>query len=320
MNRSNLTYYPITPNATLSSTLVGITFTGKEKDEESGYGYFGARYMDHELMTMWLSVDPMANVSPNISPYHYCHWNPIRLTDPTGMLDYEWQCDSRTGQTVKTGEGGGESHHTVTIINMDGSTSVQELDGTNIQFKYYNYGFDNQQYVGWRVFAWFPSTQVDGICVNLNMDSPIPDEAISGLSGMGDMVMGAASLVNNFSGEESQYINQYQNYCRKKFHMPRGSLTSSKITELKNNYKIMKGFGKLGYWGGGALSLYGTISEGVTFSDNPTWGTGIRTGLSLAATVAGFVCVSGPAAPFVAIGVMAWGIFDVFWGDDLFDF
>ena len=27
------------------------TFTGKERDEETGYGYFGARYMDHELMT-----------------------------------------------------------------------------------------------------------------------------------------------------------------------------------------------------------------------------------------------------------------------------
>ena len=24
-------------------------FTGKERDEETGYGYFGARYMDHEL-------------------------------------------------------------------------------------------------------------------------------------------------------------------------------------------------------------------------------------------------------------------------------
>ena len=84
MNRSNLTYYPITPNATLSSTLVGITFTGKEKDEESGYGYFGARYMNHELMTMWLSVDPMADKYPRLSPYAYCAWNPIRLIDEDG--------------------------------------------------------------------------------------------------------------------------------------------------------------------------------------------------------------------------------------------
>ena len=63
----------------------GFTFTGKERDEETGYGYFGARYMDHELMTMWLSVDPMADKYPGISPYAYCAWNPIILVDSDGM-------------------------------------------------------------------------------------------------------------------------------------------------------------------------------------------------------------------------------------------
>ena len=58
--------------------------TGKERDEETGYGYFGARYMDHDLMTMWLSVDPMADKYPNISPYAYCAWNPVKLVDPDG--------------------------------------------------------------------------------------------------------------------------------------------------------------------------------------------------------------------------------------------
>ena len=39
-----------------------VSFTGKELDAETGYGYFGARYMDHELMTGWLSMDPMASL------------------------------------------------------------------------------------------------------------------------------------------------------------------------------------------------------------------------------------------------------------------
>lgn len=59
-------------------------FTGKERDEETGYGYFGARYMDHELMTGWLSVDPMSDKYPSISPYNYCMWNPVKLKDPDG--------------------------------------------------------------------------------------------------------------------------------------------------------------------------------------------------------------------------------------------
>ena len=59
-------------------------FTGKERDAETGYGDFGARYMDHELMTMWLSVDPLADKYPSISPYAYCAWNPVKLIDPDG--------------------------------------------------------------------------------------------------------------------------------------------------------------------------------------------------------------------------------------------
>ena len=71
-------------NQSCSVDFRGCSFTGKEKDEETGYGYFGARYMDHELMTMWLSVDPMADEYPSISPYAYCAWNPVKLVDPDG--------------------------------------------------------------------------------------------------------------------------------------------------------------------------------------------------------------------------------------------
>ena len=75
----------MTPSTTYKSPPFPYpTSTGKELDEETGYGYFGARYMDHELMTGWLSVDPMADKYPNLSPYNYCAWNPVRLVDPDG--------------------------------------------------------------------------------------------------------------------------------------------------------------------------------------------------------------------------------------------
>ena len=71
-------------NRILTIRFYPIYFTGKERDEETGYGYFGARYMDHELITSFLSVDRYADKYPSISPYAYCAWNPIKLTDPTG--------------------------------------------------------------------------------------------------------------------------------------------------------------------------------------------------------------------------------------------
>ena len=69
----------------LDPRLGQYTFNGKEKDYESGFHYYGARYYWSELMTMWLSVDPMSDKYPNISPYNYCMWNPIKLVDPNGM-------------------------------------------------------------------------------------------------------------------------------------------------------------------------------------------------------------------------------------------
>jgi len=79
-----------------------VAFTGKERDSETGYGYFGARYMDHELMTMWLSIDPMADKYPNISPYAYCAWNPIILVDPDGRDTSYYNLDGKQ-QFVKKG-------------------------------------------------------------------------------------------------------------------------------------------------------------------------------------------------------------------------
>ena len=90
------------------------SFTGKERDEETGYGYFGARYMDHELMTMWLSVDPMADKYPSISPYAYCAWNPVKLVDPDGQD--VWSV-SEDGTVQRTGNDGGARKQTVNYAN-----------------------------------------------------------------------------------------------------------------------------------------------------------------------------------------------------------
>ncbi len=59
------------------------TFSGKEKDSETGYGYFGARYYDSGL-SIWLSIDPMSDKYPSMSPYNYCANNPVILVDPDG--------------------------------------------------------------------------------------------------------------------------------------------------------------------------------------------------------------------------------------------
>ena len=76
-------------NERISSYNERFTFTGKERDSETGYSYFGARFYDSDLMTGWLSVDPLADSIPYASPYTYCLNNPIKLKDPNGEIPLE---------------------------------------------------------------------------------------------------------------------------------------------------------------------------------------------------------------------------------------
>ena len=59
------------------------TFSAKEKDSETGLSYFGSRYYSSDL-SIWLSVDPMSDKYPSLSPYAYCADNPVRVVDPNG--------------------------------------------------------------------------------------------------------------------------------------------------------------------------------------------------------------------------------------------
>ena len=43
----------------------------------------------HPTLSIWLSVDPLADKYPGVSPYVYCGNNPVRLKDPDGR-EYDW--------------------------------------------------------------------------------------------------------------------------------------------------------------------------------------------------------------------------------------
>jgi RHS repeat-associated protein len=75
-------------------------FTAKELDNETQYTYFGARYLDSDI-SIWLSVDPLAENTPWASPYAYCINNPIRLIDPDGR---DWFENELTGEVYYNSE------------------------------------------------------------------------------------------------------------------------------------------------------------------------------------------------------------------------
>jgi RHS repeat-associated protein len=67
----------------LASWSTPYQFSAKEKDDETGFNYFGARYYNSDI-SVWLSVDPLSDKYPSLSPYMYCAGNPVMLVDPDG--------------------------------------------------------------------------------------------------------------------------------------------------------------------------------------------------------------------------------------------
>ena len=95
-------------------------YVGKERDEETGLYYYGARYYSAWL-GRFVSVDPLAGKFPNFSPYAYGNDNPLRYSDPSGM-----QTEDEVDQvhTVQKGE-------TLWGIAQQNNTTVDEIRANN---------------------------------------------------------------------------------------------------------------------------------------------------------------------------------------------
>ncbi len=60
-----------------------FTFSGKERDAETGLHYFGFRYLN-SMLSIWTGVDPLSDKYPSMSPYAYCGNNPVGAVDLRG--------------------------------------------------------------------------------------------------------------------------------------------------------------------------------------------------------------------------------------------
>ncbi|HEY5122906.1 MAG TPA: RHS repeat-associated core domain-containing protein, partial [Ignavibacteria bacterium] len=58
-------------------------FTSKERDVESSYDYFGARYYDSRI-GRWGQMEPKLDKYLSYNPYNYSFLNPLKMIDIDG--------------------------------------------------------------------------------------------------------------------------------------------------------------------------------------------------------------------------------------------
>jgi len=103
-------------------------YTGKERDEETGLYYHGARHMAPWL-GRWTSADP-AGMVDGPSLYRYVRNNPVLLRDPTGYLSWRDALDNFVNNSAAAGMADAIEQHAEGI-----KESVKQLRSDLSSFK-----------------------------------------------------------------------------------------------------------------------------------------------------------------------------------------
>ncbi|EHQ40953.1 hypothetical protein [Myroides odoratus] len=152
-------------------------------------------------MSIFLSVDPLAEQFPTWTPYHYVHNNPINLVDPTGMKGEDWYMNNETKK--------------VTWIdgskNIKGHTNLGYSYGENKTDYLVMHGSTRQTTVNGNVIADFNkkgSIQQDGLMV-LGTGADPMDSAIGRDRGQGSIEVGDSD-VNAFYALMNKVLSYFK--------------------------------------------------------------------------------------------------------------
>jgi RHS repeat-associated protein len=117
--------------ATLS--ICASRYTGKERDNESGLDYFGARYYGSS-MGRFMSPDPLGGHLENpqsLNKYAYALNNPLTNTDPTGLDSY-LQCQTASSTCASQTVGYDSKGNAQTALVQGVTNSDKSFTATQI--------------------------------------------------------------------------------------------------------------------------------------------------------------------------------------------
>ena len=140
----------------------------------------------HPTLSIWLSVDPMSDKYPGVSPYTYCANNPVRLVDPDGREVYIFGDQAREAfaslQNNTSLELSINAEGKVTIVggeaqNRNDVKLAKAINSTKIRVEIYADKSNNDNETGGAYMgtSYFKETKSAESCNHINMEKLVRD-------------------------------------------------------------------------------------------------------------------------------------------------
>jgi RHS repeat-associated protein len=125
-----------------SNDFLNQKFTGKERDQETGLDYFGARYFGGALGRFSSPdvplVDQFAEDPQSWNLYSYVRNNPLSNIDPNGEDCITTSNQSSSGVEVTTERGGSAGTCSGTYVDGTVNTNSYQYNGSNLTYSFAN--------------------------------------------------------------------------------------------------------------------------------------------------------------------------------------
>ena len=277
-----------------SDIIPKYSFNAKELDEETGMYYYEARYYKPPVFT---SRDPMMDQKPWLTPYHYCSNNPVGRLDPSGMLDDEWEYNMGTQRWTWRSSKGRDIGVDIVHVTSGNGNSMGSYVCENGLSSCNCYG-NVTDYMGFHMesFRIIDGNNSASFTYSISA-TPLNENTTSDSKWMnciGEVALGTSI--------ETTMIEE----------AAKSASNVSKAAKEVEAEKVFSKVSKLAKWVGRDSTVVGVVGDGYDLYNATTTSGMWHAGINITMDIIGFF------PPFGTAASIAWGLFDLSYGDRIF--
>ena len=239
----------------------------------------------------------MMDQKPWLSPYHYCSNNPVGRTDPSGMLDDEWEYNMGTQRWTWRSSKGRDIGVDIVHVTSGNGNSMGSYVCENGLSSCNCYG-NVTDYMGFHMESF---------------------RIIDGNNSASFTYSISATPLNENTTSDSKWMNCIGEVTLgtslETFMVEEAAKSSSKVSEVAKEVEAEKVFSKvskLAKWVSRDSTVVGVVGDGYDLYNATTTSGMWHAGINITMDIIGLF------PPFGTAASIAWGLFDLSYGDRIF--